>query len=86
MKRTPYVIASAVLSVLLHLLVLHAADRFKLKLFTPTDDDQEEKRIKVRAVDVRNQVLERRDRKEEARLTIKQMRDVMRSLDAEFVT
>ena len=75
MKKTFYVVASAVISLLLHLFVLQAADRFQISVFQPKEAEQKPRRINVRTVPLRDRVFKRRTTKEQSEVTIKKLRE-----------
>ncbi|MBT3380459.1 MAG: VWA domain-containing protein [Lentisphaerae bacterium] len=79
MKKTFYVVASAVLSLLLHVFVLRAADRLQVSVFQPREAEKKPRRIELNTRNLRDQVFKPRTVKQQSEVTIKELRETIKN-------
>jgi len=81
MRKTFYTIASATLSILIHLVVLGFADRVAIKAFSqvPLDDKKAPKRLRLQTINVRKRVFKRPAPKVQSERTKKQLLEAVRN-------
>jgi len=84
MRKSSYITASAVLSVLLHLFLLAFADRIRLAAFTsvPTEPAQKPPTMRLHSVDLRDRVMNRPTPRADAEQVKQELREITRRTDA----